>query len=228
MIGIFDSGVGGLTALREVRRLLPTADICYLADLKNSPYGTKSNSELVTLAETNVSRLLDLGARHVLMACSTASTVYPLLSKECRDVAYPIIAPTAKRAARLTKNKRIGVIATERTVLSHAFKNEIEFISPDAYVCEIQTQNLVALIESGECDGYASRRAKKEVKKALEPILSEGVDTLILGCTHFPHLEKTIRNSIGDINIVSCSKEGAQNMCKTVFEEGKAKTEFIF
>lgn len=228
MIGIFDSGVGGFTAMREVRRLMPAADICYLADIKNSPYGTKSTSELISLVENDIQRLCERGASRILIACSTASTVYPHLSEKSRDICFPIIKPTARRALEVSKSKRIGVLATKRTVAEHAFKNEIEKISKCAYVYETEAQSLVGLVEEGECDGYASKRAKEEIKKVLKPIIAEDLDTLVLGCTHFPHLEKTISHFLRNVNIISCSCEGARNMCETIFEMGHRSTEFIF
>lgn len=228
MIGIFDSGVGGLTALRELRRLKPTVDICYLSDSKNAPYGTKSESELLLLVKSDIERLIAHGAEHILMACCTASTVYPLLSTEERRICHPIITPTAESALRVTKDFRIGVIATERTVASHAFKDAILAKNSSAYVYELPTQSFVALVEGGECDGYASDAAKRQIKRELKPLLREKIDTLILGCTHFPHIKGIISEALGEINLVSCSKAGAEAIADLIKGGGDSKTEFIF
>ena len=109
MIGIFDSGVGGLSALDEVRKIAPKADICFLADRNNAPYGTKTKEEVKKLAEANIEKLLSLGAEKILIACCTASTVYHELSDFHKSISVPIIEISAKRAFEISKTKRIGL-----------------------------------------------------------------------------------------------------------------------
>ena len=228
MIGVFDSGVGGLTALGSLRALMPSADICFYADRKNSPYGTKSEEELLKITKNAISRLRDEGADFILMACCTASTVYPLLSKDEREICLPIIKPTAERAVSLTENGKIGVIATERTVSSHAFKNEINSLLPTASVTEIATQSLVTLAEEGECGAYASEKAISKIEELISPFIKDEPDTLILGCTHFPIFKKIISDLLPNTAIVSCSDEGARALAQRCTEEGEGRLNFIF
>jgi glutamate racemase len=228
MIGVFDSGVGGLTVLGAIRSALPSADICFLADRKNAPYGTKSEPELLAATKGAISKLQKRGAGKILMACCTASTVYRLLSPEERRICIPIINPTARRAAEITKCRRIGVIATERTVKSHAFKNELREILPDAEVTEIPAQCLVSLAEECDSAAYASTKAINEIEKILSPIKEICPDTLILGCTHFPIFKQIISDRLPDTAIVSCSQEGARALSSVSEDEGCGRLEFIF
>lgn len=228
MIGVFDSGIGGLTALGTLRTLMPNADICFFADRRHSPYGTKSEKELLEITKNAIIRLREYGADSILMACCTASTVYPLLSEEERKICTPIIKPTAHRAAEITKNRRIGVIATERTVKSHAFKYEIESETPKAEVTEISAQRLVSLAESGECGAFASGEAINEINRLIEPLEEINPDTLILGCTHFPIFKQIISDRFPDTAIVSCSAEGARALAASYTQGGNGRLEFIF
>ena len=228
MIGVFDSGVGGLTALGSLRALMPSADICFYADRANSPYGTKSEEELLRITENAIDRLKNEGADIILMACCTASTVYSLLTKEDREVCLPIIKPTAERAVSLTKSGKIGVIATERTVSSHAFKTEIESRLSSASVVEIATQPLVTLAEEGECGAYASSEAIAKIENLISPFIKNAPDTLILGCTHFPIFKQIISDLLPNTAIVSCSDEGARALAQKCTEEGEGRLNFIF
>ncbi len=223
MIGIFDSGVGGYTALSEIRRLAPRADLIYLADTKNAPYGTKSEDELVSLVCRDIDLLANSGAEKILIACCTASTVYPLLDKSRQSISVPIISPAARRASRVTKNGRIGVIATERTVLSHAFSKALG----SCEVFEAPAQKLVSLIEAGERDGRMSNKTKSYLKDLLFPLSEKGIDTLILGCTHFPHLEKEINKILPKVRTVSPSREGARELLSVYKGRGNGKITYL-
>ena len=151
-----------------------------------------------------------------------------LLSPEERRICIPIINPTARRAAEITKCRRIGVIATERTVKSHAFKNELREILPDAEVTEIPAQRLVSLAEECDSAAYASTKAINEIEKILSPIKEICPDTLILGCTHFPIFKQIISDRLPDTAIVSCSQEGARALSSVSEDEGCGRLEFIF
>ena len=131
MIGIFDSGDGGLAAAREVRRLFQKEDIVLLADRKNAPYGTKTEEELISLVKEDIRRLSEMGCEKILVACCTASTVFPLLSEGEQQICLPIIHPTAEAVCG---SAHTAVIATERTVNSHAFSSEILRIYPKTKV----------------------------------------------------------------------------------------------
>ena len=214
MIGIFDSGVGGLSAYSEVRRLLPREDIIYLADKKNAPYGTKTKEELLALTKKDIKRLLSLGAKKVLIACCTASTVYSELDEELRALSVPIIVPTARVAAN--RGNIIAVIATERTVLARAFSTEIHKFSESASVFEFPEQRLVSLIEKGSRDGCITDECKDIISKIGKTVVSIGADTLILGCTHFSHVEGELARLIPNVRILSPARLGARELIMSI------------
>ena len=211
MIGIFDSGVGGFCALREIRRLLPKEDIVYLADRKNAPYGTKTEDEIIALTKADIKRLREYPVSKILIACCTASSVYHLLNVEEREIALPIIRPAAEKVA---EGKRIVVIATERTVASAVFSKEISAIS-NATVMEFPTQKLVSLVEVGCRDGRISTECEKELCRIAELTKMANADTLILGCTHFSHLEGELQKRC-KIKTVSPAREGAKALVRMI------------
>lgn len=213
MTGIFDSGVGGLAAYFELRRLLPREDIIYLADRKNAPYGTKTKDELIALTKKDIKRLCDMGARQVLIACCTASTVYSELSEWERAIATPIITPASRVAA---EGERIAVIATEHTVRSGAFGKEIRKFSQASEVFERAEQALVAMVESGSRDGRISGECEGEIRQIAEWVTDIRADTLVLGCTHFSHIESTLRELLPCVKIVSPAREGAKAIKKKI------------
>ena len=226
MIGIFDSGVGGLVSFGEIRRLLPRADIIYLADRKNAPYGTKREEVLKGLVRADVQKLKRLGAEDILIACCTACTVYPLLGEDKKG-ALSIIQPTADYISRLFKgskeNARILVIATERTVDSKAFSRAINQLLPSATVDEFATQELVYLVESGARDGKLGKRSEEYADTLCERLSSFSPDCLVLGCTHFSHLEQEIKKRIPEAKILSPAKIGAVAFAESIIKSGKEK-----
>ena len=226
MIGVLDSGDGGLCTVEKIRELAPNADICFLADRENAPYGTKSRAEILSLTKRGIRRLREAGAEKVLIACCTASSVFPLLSNEERLIAVPIIDPTAKRAAQITKTKRIGVIATSATALSGAFERSVKSILPDASVFTEPTQELVFLVESGARDERISQRDVEYVRGVLSKIISKRPDVLILGCTHFPRLEGTIRKIVC-CETVSSALSGAEEIINITNTNGTGTNIFL-
>ncbi len=212
MIGIFDSGAGGLAALSELRKLSPNEDILFLADRKNAPYGTKSEKEVLRLAENNISRLLFSGASSVLIACCTASTVHEKLPPPLKERSVPIIEPAAKLAAASTKNGNIAVIATERTVKSGAFGRAIRRVDPIFRVKEYPAQELVEIAERVAAGENADRFAREKIEEILDASLSGGADTLVLGCTHFSHLKEIIKSKANGIKIIDSAKIGAEHI----------------
>ena len=225
MIGVFDSGVGGLMALKELRRLAPMLDVCFLADRKNAPYGPKTIEELAEFSKRNIEKLLALGAEKVLIACCTASAAYPRLSKEERRISLPIIDLGAKRAVEYSKNGKIGVIATERSVKERAFSKAISKIS-DAEVFELPAQGFVSMIENGARDGNLREAEILEIRKTLAPLRKTGIDTLILGCTHFPHIENEIRSTLC-VKTVNPALEGALEITKAANLSENGRTIYI-
>lgn len=213
MIGIFDSGVGGICSYRRVRELLPFEDVVYLADRKNAPYGTKTKDEIKSFTERNIKILRSLGADAVLIACCSASSVYDMLGEEERAVSMPIIRPAAALAARL--GSKIAVIATRHTANSGAFGREIKRLS-DALVYEMAEQELVTLVEGGSSDGRVSAECRKYLLSLSERVRATGADTLILGCTHFSHLEREIGRLLPKVKIISPARVGAEEIVKKI------------
>ena len=226
MIGVFDSGVGGLTALFELRRLLPRTDMIYLADRANAPYGTKSEDEILSLAENCIKRLEGAGAVKILIACCTASTIHSRLPDAARSITTPIIVPAARAAAKVSRGK-IAVIATEATVRSHAFSRAI-LEECEREVAEFSAQELVAMVEGGATDKKALTAAQEDtLARVLEPVKASHADTLILGCTHFPHLQGHIARLLPNINLISPSREGALEIAKSTDDRGGGRTVFL-
>ena len=226
MIGVFDSGVGGLTALAELRRLLPHTDMIYLADREHAPYGTKSEEDILALSESCIERLVGAGAEKILIACCTASTLHSRLADRSRRITTPIIAPAARAAQRVSRGK-IAVIATEATVRSHAFKRELLSIG-ECEVTEYATQELVSMVEGGASDEKPlTSEEKSTLSRLLAPIKASRADTLILGCTHFPHRRGHIAAMLPEVNLISPSREGALEIAKSTEDRGGGRTVFL-
>jgi glutamate racemase len=196
-IGIFDSGVGGLTVVNNISKVLPNESIIYFADSKNFPYGIKTELEVKSFAKRIVRFLMDKEVKTIIVACNTVSSI---AIPELVDMAKPIpifgmIQAGAKYALKIAKNKRIGVISTPLTAKKHAYKTEILKISPDAVVFEVGSQELVNLVEDGITQNSSAYDLAKE---RLNCPLSERIDTLVLGCTHFPFLYKVVKSVAGE------------------------------
>lgn len=226
MIGVFDSGAGGITVMRELRAISPSCDLVFFPDRKNAPYGIKSEKELVRLVERDIELLISHGADEVLMACCTASTVHQLINKSLRKRSIPIIKPTAKAAARATASGRVGVIATEATVRSGAFSKELSALGIHE-VTELASGRLVDIIERGARDGSLAEKDARWLSAHLAPLREHGIDTLILGCTHFPHLWGEISARLPEVKIISSSREAAIEAVKNTRPTGNGKTVYI-
>jgi glutamate racemase len=226
VIGIFDSGVGGLTALAELRKLLPDTDMIYLADRDNAPYGTKSDGQILAAAESCIKRLSSAGAYRILIACCTASTLHSRLCDASRAVTTPIILPAADAAIRVSHG-HIAVIATDATVRSRAFSQAILSRS-DCEVSEHPAQKLVTMVESGASDKAQLNDEQKSILSLiLSPVKESRADTLILGCTHFAHLTGHIAAMLPGINLISPSREGALELAKSTVDRGRGRTVFL-
>ena len=193
--------------------MLPREDIIYLADRKNAPYGTKTKDEILSFTKNNIKILKNMGAEAVLIACCSASSLYHLLDPEEREISTPIISPAAALAAK--GSGRIAVIATQHTVRQGAFGDEIKAIS-DATVTEMAEQRLVALVESGNRDGRIDPICREYLWDMAERVRNTGADTLILGCTHFSHLEGEIAALLPEFRIISPARVGAIEMVKKI------------
>lgn len=220
MIGVFDSGVGGLTALAALRARLPRADLCYFADTGNAPYGTKSDDVLCRLVKADIDRLRRAGCQKILIACGTAGSVYEKLPPEYRRNAFPILRPAAKRAARVTKNGRIGILATDATVRIGALAREVRDALSDAVLFSVAAAPLVTLAEEGRTSDR-DPVARQTVKDALAAFSDSDIDTLILGCTHFSRLSALISREMPGVRLVCAAEEGARAFFATLTEKEK-------
>ena len=194
-IGLFDSGVGGLTVSRQVFSLLPVESTIYYGDTAHVPYGPRSPEELVGFADDIIHFLMGQGVKYVIFACNTSSSLSLHLVREKHKVPMiGLINPGAAEAVRQTQNGRVGIIATEATVRSNAYRSAIEHLSPGVKVFSQAAPRLVPLVEAGLSGTAAAREA---VQEYLKPLQRENIDTLILGCTHYPFMEEEIRTVLG-------------------------------
>jgi glutamate racemase len=196
-IGIFDSGVGGLTVLRAVREQLPNENLIYLGDTARVPYGTKSRATIERYAVEDAAFLIHKGVKVVIIACNTASALArERLRREFEVPFLSVIGPGVRAAARTTKKHRIGVIATEATIDSGAYASGIREAC-GAQAVEIFSQAcplFVPLAEEGETDSVIAHQV---AEKYLARLRAEQIDTLVLGCTHYPLLKTVIAETIG-------------------------------
>lgn len=197
-IGVFDSGVGGLTVLRALRRELPGRDFIYLGDTARLPYGTKSAASVVRYAEQAADALVDRGLSCLVIACNTASAVAlePLRRRYAPLPVVGVVEPGAAAACAATRNGRIAVIATEGTVRAGAYEAAIRRQRPDAAVVSAACALFVALAEEGWTEGPVVDLA---IHRYLDPLLAAATppDVLLLGCTHFPVLADALQRAVG-------------------------------
>jgi glutamate racemase len=195
VIGVFDSGLGGLTVVKALLAKTPGLPIVYFGDTARFPYGTKSAETIVKYAHENTQFLIDQGAQVIVVACNTATaTALKSLQSSFTIPVFGVIEPAAKQAAEATKSGRIGVIATTRTIKTQSYTQSILQYLPNAHVTAIACPLLVSMIED-DCPSEEARRLV--VREYLKPLKENGVDTLLLGCTHYPLLEPLIRKEMG-------------------------------
>ena len=220
MLGVLDSGRGGLSALARLRAALPLADIAYLADTKNLPYGEKSAEALLPLVASALSRLYAFGCHKILIACVTASSLHSRLPSHLQEVSTPIIDATADAAVRATKNGRIGILATDRTVREGVLRRAILERSPSLCVRQNAAPSLVTLVEEGALSPN-DPRVLCTVWQALVPHLLADADTLVLGCTHFPSLTPVFRRLCPKTTLVASGEVGADAFLSRLGDEDK-------
>jgi glutamate racemase len=207
-IGVFDSGIGGLTVVREILKRLPNENLIYLGDTARVPYGTKSSRTVIAYSESNARFLISKDIKLLVVACNTASAVaLPGLRWDFEIPIIGVIEPGGRKAARITKTGKVGVIGTPSTIKSGAYKKVIENIAPEIKVYSKACPLFVPLAEEGWTDGEI---AELTAKKYLESLKESGIDVLILGCTHYPLLKSTIQKIIGDgVTLVDSAEETA-------------------
>lgn len=197
-IGIFDSGVGGLTVLRAVRQRLPHESVVYLGDTARVPYGTKSRATIERYAIEDAAFLVEKGVKMIVVACNTASAMARERLRQEFDVPFlTVLGPGARAAARTTRSGRVGVIATEATIGSGAYERAIHEACGERSV-EVFSRAcplFVPLVEEGETDSQVARLLADQY---LAPLREQQIDTLVLGCTHYPLLKTVIAETMGE------------------------------
>ena len=215
MTGVFDSGLGGLTALCAARDLLPAEDFVYLGDTAHLPYGSRPPETLLGYTEKAVAFLERTGATRILVACGTVSAAVLPRLKTAHVPLYGVIEPAAARAAALWRGGTIGVLGTEETVKSGAFVHALHRCCPAAKVKQIACPLFVALVECGFTKGE-DRTARFAAARYLSPFLVSPPDVLILGCTHFPLLSGVISSLLPGTALVNSGAQAAEALAASV------------
>jgi len=222
-IGIFDSGVGGLSVLREIRKILPGEDCIYYADTANCPYGEKTREFIISRSEAITQLLLDRGADIIVVACNTATAAAIATLRARFPVRFVGIEPAVKPAALSSRTGAIGVLATASTLSSAKYLKMKEIYGDKVKIAEGVGQGFVELVETGELTGP---RAEAVVRASLEPLLAAGADRIALGCTHYPFLKPTLEKVAAelaaspDIRVIDPAVAVARRLAFVLAEEG--------
>lgn len=215
-IGVFDSGLGGLTAVKELEKVLPEESIVYFGDTGRVPYGNRSRETILRYARQDMAFLLDHGVKAILAACGTVSSVARSVG-EGLDVPYfDVIGPTVKAAARATKNGRIGVIGTAATIASGSYREMLLRINQKFEVFPQACPLFVPLVENAFISPQ-EEITRLVAERYLAPMRESGVDTLILGCTHYPIISPTIASVMGrGVVLIDSGREAARALADTL------------
>ncbi len=225
-IGIFDSGVGGLTVARAVIDQLPNESIIYVGDTANTPYGPKSIQEVRELALSVMDRLVDEGVKLLVIACNSASAAVLRDARERYTVSrgipvVEVIQPAVRRAVAATRSRKVGVIGTNATITSKAYDDAFA-AAVDLQITSAACPRFVEFVENGITSGPELLKVAEEY---LGPIRDAGVDTLVLGCTHYPLLTGAISYVMGqDVTLVSSAEETAKDVYRTLVEHNLQRT----
>lgn len=224
-IGVFDSGLGGLTGVRELRRRLPREDIIYFGDTGRVPYGSRSPETILQYARQDIAFLLSKNVKCIMAACGTVSSTYP--AAEAADLPVPylgVVDAAAREAAFATRSRRIGVIGTAATIRSRSYETLLRQLVPGVEITARACPLFVPLVENGYVDGSAPEKqqvARLVIGQYLEPVRQAGVDTLILGCTHYPLLQEMIADYMGrEVALVDPAKAAAHHLERLLAERG--------
>lgn len=219
-IGIFDSGVGGLTVARAIIDQLPHESILYVADTARQPYGPKRIAEVRSYALEVMDHLVEHDVKMLVIACNSASAAVLRDARERYDVpVVEVIQPATRRAVQATRNGKVGVIGTRATIESMAYQDAFA-AAPDVELVGVAAPRLVEFVERGQTTG---RELIAAVEEYLRPVLDAGCDTLILGCTHYPLLTGAISYVAGDgVTLVSSADETAKDVFRILHDRGMA------
>lgn len=223
-IGVFDSGLGGLSAVKQMLKAMPNENIIYFGDTGRVPYGNRSKDTIRRYAMQDANFLLKNNVKMVVAACGTVSSVAPDLEDILKVPYTGVVLPTCFTALRESKNGKVGVIGTTATINSHSYKTRIQLKNPDFQVFEQDCPLFVPLVENGIID-HNDMIVKLVVEKYLAPLKDAGVDTVILGCTHYPLLKEAIGDYMGDkVLLIDSGKETALYTKKVLQENSLSNT----
>ena len=215
-IGIFDSGIGGITIYKEIHKLLPNENIVYLADNKNAPYGEKSKGEIIDFSIKNTEFLLTKGCKIIVVACNTASTNAVKYLRENYSIPIIRVQPAIKPAALNSKTKNVGILATKGTLKSDLLFETSQKFAQGVNVIEQIGEGLVSLIESGKIH---SSEMTNLLNKYLQPMLDKNIDFLVLGCTHYPFLIPQLKKIVGEKVTILDSGKAIARQTKVILEQ---------
>ena len=224
-LGVFDSGLGGLTGVRELRKHLPHEDIIYFGDTGRVPYGSRSPEIILQYARQDIAFLLSKDVKCIMAACGTVSSTYPAAEAAQLPVPYlGVVDAAAREAAFATRNRRIGIIGTAATIRSRSYEKLLRQLVPGAEITARPCPLFVPLVEAGYVDHSAPDKqqiTKLVIAQYLTEIRDAGVDTLILGCTHYPLLKTMIGEFMGrDVVLIDPAKTAAHRLEQMLAERG--------
>ena len=216
-IGVFDSGLGGLTAVAEIRKILPSENIIYFGDTSRVPYGGRSREILLKYARQDVAFLRSFDIKAIVVACGTVSTTaLPTLRGENDLPLLGVVEPACRRGVKLTRNKKIGMIATSASVRSGTYEAVIRDLDPAVQVISRACPLFVPLVENGRYR-LGDSVIETVAREYLEPLKAAGIDTLILGCTHYPLLTDVIASVMGEsVTLINAGAEAAWELKRTL------------
>lgn len=216
-IGVFDSGFGGLTVLQQLINVLPKESYTYFGDTARLPYGEKSGETIIRYSIENAMFLLEKNIKTLVVACSTASSyAIERLQQTFNIPIIGVIDPTAAAVVKASPNRRIAVLGTKATIHSQSYQKSISRLAPDAYILPIACPLFVPLVEEHYVDHPAARLI---VQEYLKPIRENHIDTVLLGCTHYPLLKHLIQNELGeDIHIIDSARSCAEEVSRVLNE----------
>jgi glutamate racemase len=218
-IGVFDSGVGGLTVARELIRQLPSETIVYFGDTARVPYGIKSKETVIRFSIENILFLLKHDVKLICVACNTVSSVaLPVIKNHFKVPIIGVISPGVREAVYATQSKRVGVIGTKGTIRSRTYETEINHLDPEVKVTAVACPLFVPFVEEGWLSGEV---VLSVARTYLKPLKDAKVDTVILGCTHYPLLKHVIKEVLGDgVTLIDSAKQVAIEVKKTLAQDG--------
>ena len=219
-IGVFDSGLGGLTAVKEIMKLFPNESIVYFGDTSRVPYGTRSKETILKYTHSDIRFLLSRGVKMIVIACGTASSAaLPHIKEDFNVPIYGVVDAAVYAAVRMTQNRKIGIIGTSATIKSGAYTRYIKEYDTSIATFERACPLFVPLVENGHFD---TKVTELVIDEYLRDMRDKGIDTLIMGCTHYPLLEKAIARYMGEgVRLISPGQEVARFLKKKINEDNR-------